>query len=186
MTDQLALFEEVSIPIYNRCQQQLLRPTAATKKQQAPCELCGRYHGWYESHLETNVREDIRDLYRRTCAGCRSKYIGVIKAHQLNTTLALRLITAEFCELCEGRFSIASNGRRNVHVDHDHFCCPGSNSCGACVRGFVCPRCNHVIASIEGVRDIGLDRVAVYLARADASPPAPELAQPCEKEGVFS
>lgn len=43
-------------------------------------------------------------------------------------------------------------GRRKLHVDHDHGCCPGKRSCGACVRGLLCARCNtglHFIESLD-------------------------------------
>jgi Recombination endonuclease VII len=29
-----------------------------------------------------------------------------------------------------------------VHVDHDHACCRGARSCGTCVRGLACSKCN--------------------------------------------
>ena len=34
-------------------------------------------------------------------------------------------------------------------VDHNHRCCSGSTSCGACVRALLCRRCNRLIGIIE-------------------------------------
>lgn len=55
-----------------------------------------------------------------------------------------------------------------LSVDHDHGCCPGKKSCGKCVRGLLCARCNNVLghAEDEGV----LGGLQKYLTRyADTS-----------------
>lgn len=34
-------------------------------------------------------------------------------------------------------------------VDHDHACCPGTRTCGACVRGILCGPCNTRLGILE-------------------------------------
>ena len=36
-----------------------------------------------------------------------------------------------------------------ICVDHDHACCPGTFSCGKCVRALVCSGCNIAIGFVE-------------------------------------
>lgn len=61
----------------------------------------------------------------------------------------------------------SSRANESFPVDHDHSCCPGEKSCGKCIRGLLCHRCNSVLAYVDD--DPGLLRaLADYLEKARA------------------
>jgi len=47
------------------------------------------------------------------------------------------------CAICLEPFT------KTPQVDHDHECCPGQKSCGNCVRGLLCRRCNIFLGFLE-------------------------------------
>lgn len=52
--------------------------------------------------------------------------------------------TSKGCEIC-GIEQVDTS----FHVDHDHNCCDGVISCGECVRGVICSRCNVAVEKYE-------------------------------------
>lgn len=61
------------------------------------------------------------------------------------------------CAICSAR-----PGKRMLAVDHDHTCCPSGGSCGSCVRGLLCGRCNFALGNFEDDRTL-LRSAADYL-----------------------
>jgi hypothetical protein len=64
----------------------------------------------------------------------------------------------------------ATGVRKKLAVDHDHKCCSGSTSCGRCVRGLLCSKCNRHLGWL-GDNPVAMLRGYQYLI----NPPAQQL-----------
>lgn len=68
------------------------------------------------------------------------------------------------CAIC-GTTKVRHAGYRNGwHVDHDHSCCPGDMTCGKCIRGVLCSRCNKLLGMVGDSSSL-LRRAAEYVGR---------------------
>ncbi|MFJ3083049.1 endonuclease domain-containing protein [Streptomyces halstedii] len=56
--------------------------------------------------------------------------------------------------------------RKATCVDHDHACCPTEKTCGRCVRGMLCPRCNTALNELEAAEG-WLKKASAYLRGGD-------------------
>lgn len=83
------------------------------------------------------------------------------RRHKLWATY--RITPEQYDELLEkqgGRCAIPAcgaiepGGMGHWHVDHDHSCCPDKKSCGRCVRGLLCSRCNPMLGMARDDKEI--------------------------------
>lgn len=51
---------------------------------------------------------------------------------------------------------------KRLAVDHDRNCCPGTRSCGLCVRGLIHNKCNQGLGYFNDDPD-SLERAGTYL-----------------------
>lgn len=97
------------------------------------------------------------------CWGCKSQY-----QHHRRLRLTYGIEPGDYDRMLAeqgGRCAICLRkpGKKRLAVDHDHKCCSGPTSCGECVRGLLCTRCNsgvlgHLHDNIEA-----LERAITYL-----------------------
>jgi len=64
----------------------------------------------------------------------------------------------------EGKCGICGIVMIRPDVDHDHSCCTGRKSCGKCIRGILCHKCNTIIGLAQDSIDL-LERAIQYLKR---------------------
>jgi hypothetical protein len=57
------------------------------------------------------------------------------------------------CALCPRK--VEENGNR-LAIDHDHRCCAKSGSCGGCLRGILCRRCNVRLGYLDEFLSLGM------------------------------
>lgn len=125
------------------------------------CQKCGLV-----KELELFAKgKGYKDGRKGTCKGCHSKrmteyyklhpekYAEKVRMnthykpnwyrHKLTESAYEELLTLHEgkCHSCQD--SLATN------IDHDHACCPGSFSCGNCVRGVLCHHCNTALGLLK-------------------------------------
>ncbi len=125
-------------------------------RKQRTCESCGVPVG-PRRHYCDECRDQRRIVSERW--GHLQRKFGLDEA----AFFALLAIQDGRCAICLSSDPQASG---EWHVDHDHLCCPGTRTCGKCVRGLLCFSCNTKILAGAGDDPEILERAARYLRNA--------------------
>ena len=128
------------------------------------CKSCSNEHtrNWRRGK-ETHIRET--ESVWRLANSERSAYLyrkANLKKYNLTVEQYDSLLASQLgvCAIC---MTSEPGGRGRFHVDHDHSCCPGTaNSCGNCVRGLLCHKCNVMLAHAKDDVQLLADAI-VYL-----------------------
>lgn len=129
---------------------------------------CGKCDGEYPLDRFHKFAKS-RDGLSGWCKPCANAYhrqyqIGKGDGKQALYTRANRYQLTEdrLVALLGGGCFICGRVDKKMHIDHDHACCAGHRSCGKCVRGALCVRCN-IGLGIFGDSLEGLSKAVAYL-----------------------
>jgi len=117
-----------------------------------------------ERKKQYNARNRERELERKKQWGQSIGDSGLTRQREASLRKFYRLDPHEYVRACgQGCHRCGTHepgGKHGVlEVDHDHSCCEGARSCGECVRGVLCQRCNLAVRDIERVREMIPDAV---------------------------
>ncbi|MFJ2113048.1 endonuclease domain-containing protein [Streptomyces sp. NPDC087850] len=76
------------------------------------------------------------------CLACRAK---IQRDWKLRKKYGMTLEGYEDFVATQGGVCAICQKDEDLVVDHDHHCCPTSESCGECIRGVLCRQCNSAI-----------------------------------------
>jgi hypothetical protein len=110
------------------------------------CAECTReYRSRYRADNPDIVKKSSSKYYRKNAAKLKAQAVeqNVLKKFGLDADGYDHILNMQggVCAICKEE---CSSGRR-LAVDHDHACCEGKASCGKCLRGLLCFKCNSAI-----------------------------------------
>lgn len=118
--------------------------------------------GHYQSQCR-RCRSKAQVLYQQADPTYPERHRRAVLKHRYGITPELYdvMLTAQGggCAICKTK-EPRGKSTEFFSVDHDHGCCPGPRSCGQCVRGLLCIRCNNSVGWFEEHRS----EMAAYLA----------------------
>jgi hypothetical protein len=121
------------------------------------CRECNKYL--------TKDNFTIRKYTNARCDECQIIYQHkrTVKKHGITYEQYLDMYAEQDgkCKIC---LSVEKSYKSRLSIDHDHSCCPGSGSCGKCIRGLLCSNCNTFLGNAKDSIEI-LQAAIKYLQK---------------------
>lgn len=125
-----------------------------------------RTRKWREDNPEKSRANIARHQTIRKLKGPEGRRNENLKyRYNIDLSIEAEMISDQggVCKIC-GATAPSQGVKMNKHwlVDHDHSCCPGTRSCGKCVRGLLCSKCNVALGGFNDDPDL-LEKAAQYI-----------------------
>ena len=128
------------------------RARARKNRAKDPEKAKASHRRYYYAH-----HEEIRA--KRNSGVSRAAHLKSAYKMTPDAYLAMQKAQDYCCAIC-GEEAVL--GGANLHVDHDHGCCPGTKTCGQCIRGLLCDYCNKGIGALRDSYEIA-SKASSYL-----------------------
>ncbi len=151
------------------------RMNSAKRRGQSPkgptyvCKACGVVS-------ETPAVSGMAPMFCDACASLKSVESKrklwrkkTLEKYSLTQDQYDALVELQGCKCAICGTTEPGEGIRRWHVDHDHACCGADVSCGKCVRGLLCSRCNTALGLMNDSRE-QLSAALQYLLNPPATP----------------
>lgn len=132
---------------------------------QSYCKDCAsKYSATYNANRSQD-QIDSRNAMRRSRYVVRGPEYDRSADRKYSLSSRYKLTIEQYDALLakqHGLCAIDACGCKAEHIDHDHRCCPGVTTCGQCIRGVLCAKCNKMLGLARDSIDV-LDAASHYL-----------------------
>jgi len=141
--------------------------TRATRR----CSLCNVEKQLLDFHRSSREKDGRRYRCKKcVCETNRTHYrSGRYSQHRWRQSISRdeygQMLQSQdgLCLICKQPETSRRKGiLKKLCVDHSHKCCPGERSCGKCVRGLLCGKCNVGLGLFKDEPSL-LRTAAIYL-----------------------
>jgi hypothetical protein len=131
------------------------------------CKICiNAYNRSWEAGLTEAELKERRTRPPRPFAPVIERRNQVYRKYKMSLEDYDSMLASQggVCKICKQAeiTPTKSGGIRRLCVDHDHSCCPGKFTCGRCVRGLLCSRCNKGLGNFRD-DTVMLEQAIAYL-----------------------
>lgn len=120
-----------------------------------------------------NLASYCKPCHKKKAAEARARFLvrnpDYARKYHLERNYGISLEQYQEMVDSQGGLCAICSQESELFVDHDHSCCIGSKTCGSCIRGLICDKCNRGVGLLQDSPEI-LESALKYLTSSKVAP----------------